>query len=1284
MKRLLVAAMFLVGGAALASDAVDRLADQARFLESRSQLEQAVSAWQRVLRARPEHPEALSRLSVISARRSQSARSERYLEDLVDAVGVDDPLVGKTRGEIRVLRELDGVALSSARQAASAGNRAEALELYERAFGGGKPLTAPLALEYYQLMTGVESRKAEALAGLESLAASSAKAEYAYAHARQLTYQPRTRREGIDRLLELAESGFRKDAIGQEIRTALGWLGIKAFDAARIGRYEALYGDDAALSGALAEARAAPEVPELSAVDVAIRDGFEALDGGNLEQAERHFRDALGRDGSAADAEAGLALVALRRERFTDADRRFERAFSQRSSLRRKYADAASTARYWATIEGARNLDSAGELAQAEARYRAAFSSPPPGGIDAGVRSALIDVLLRRQKLEAAEVQLEQALRAYPDDIALESRYIGLLLETGRDEAAAQRLRSLEASNSASLKPLRARIAKTRARLALREGRLDDAEEALRQALVADSQDPWTRLELARTYKAQGKEAKAQSLFDSLVSAAADSSEGWLARAYALGEAERWHDTLMSLEKIPPGDRDAGARALQRRAWIEYQIMRVENMARRGDLRSAQRLMVQVNGVAGSDTAFAAALARGWAMLGDPARAVAVLRAALNAEDGISDDGARIQYAGLLLELDQDAEFEAVALDLIRRGGLTAEETASLESLVVGYRIKLADRARESGALDQAFEELRDVLARYPEKAAVNFALARLLVSSGETGRAIQLITRVLAERSTPTDTDLQRSLDVALMARHEPTVERLLARMQARDSMRLNVLIGRARLAEQRGQTAKARDLYRQARTAETASRPPRAVPNLTRIEAGAAAAAGAELTGAAPARAQTLIGPLLPRATERRAPGRSAGQPESSGAALASALSAEEPSPAGEEVIDAEVAGWWAGGIHSRSRDGESGLSRLLEVRAPFEWVSTETPIGRFGIGVQPVSLTSGRIDGEANLNRFATTVVFGPAGSGTDVSASGVGFSAAYRNGDVHLDLGTTPLGFEVTNLVGGLLWTPSGEHGRLSVDLSRRAVTDSVLSYSGIQDPREGGLVWGGVVEAGGRLDFAYDLSSYGAYVNGGYHTITGKNVPDNKRFGLGGGLFFRVRDRADQEVTVGLNVTTISYDKNLRFFSFGHGGYFSPQFFGALTVPFRIVGRYRGVTYRFDAALGLQSFREDGAALYPERPALQAAAQSELAQRPDDPNLLGGYPDKDESGVAYRIGVSGRYRVTPRFDLIGMLSADNAEDFAEYRVGVTVRWYLSPQVTDPLTLELPNQHGVPMR
>ena len=75
MKRLLVAAMFLVGGAALASDAVDRLADQARFLESRSQLEQAVSAWQRVLRARPEHPEALSRLSVISARRSQSART---------------------------------------------------------------------------------------------------------------------------------------------------------------------------------------------------------------------------------------------------------------------------------------------------------------------------------------------------------------------------------------------------------------------------------------------------------------------------------------------------------------------------------------------------------------------------------------------------------------------------------------------------------------------------------------------------------------------------------------------------------------------------------------------------------------------------------------------------------------------------------------------------------------------------------------------------------------------------------------------------------------------------------------------------------------------------------------------------------------------------------------------------------------------------------------------------------------------------------------------------------
>src|SRR5690606_22784000 len=87
-----------------------------------------------------------------------------------------------------------------------------------------------------------------------------------------------------------------------------------------------------------------------------------------------------------------------------------------------------------------------------------------------------------------------------------------------------------------------------------------------------------------------------------------------------------------------------------------------------------------------------------------------------------------------------------------------------------------------------------------------------------------------------------------------------------------------------------------------------------------------------------------------------------------------------------------------------------------------------------------------------------------------ATGLGVAVAYKGENVEADIGTTPLGFQQATVVGGLRL--KGKHSdsgmNYGVNLSRRAVTDSILSFAGTRDARTGQR-WGGVTASGARLD-----------------------------------------------------------------------------------------------------------------------------------------------------------------------------------------------------------------------
>ena len=74
--------------------------------------------------------------------------------------------------------------------------------------------------------------------------------------------------------------------------------------------------------------------------------------------------------------------------------------------------------------------------------------------------------------------------------------------------------------------------------------------------------------------------------------------------------------------------------------------------------------------------------------------------------------------------------------------------------------------------------------------------------------------------------------------------------------------------------------------------------------------------------------------------------------------------------------------------------------------------------------------------------------------------------------------------------------------------------------------------------------------------------------------------------ADQTLTVGVNTTLMRYDRNLSYFTYGQGGYFSPQQYVILNLPVEWTGRNGQFTYDLKGSIGAQHYRQDPSNYFP--------------------------------------------------------------------------------------------------
>ena len=266
----------------------------------------------------------------------------------------------------------------------------------------------------------------------------------------------------------------------------------------------------------------------------------------------------------------------------------------------------------------------------------------------------------------------------------------------------------------------------------------------------------------------------------------------------------------------------------------------------------------------------------------------------------------------------------------------------------------------------------------------------------------------------------------------------------------------------------------------------------------------------------------------------------------------------------------------------------------------------------------------------------------------------------------DIGVSPLGFLYSTPVGGVSIdraVSEDSNVRYGASLSRRSVNDSLVSFAGAKDARSG-LKWGGVTANGGRVQLGYDNGDYGAYGYAGLYKLLGNNVKDNTRAEGGAGIYWYLLRDEERQLTAGLGATALKYDNNQDNFTYGSGGYFSPQNYFSIGVPVSWSQRADRWSYTLRGSVGLQHIEQDSAKYFANDGAMQASLeQASAAYAAAGSSLQTKSSGQNKNGIGYNLGAAAEYRLGSNMILGGGFGMDNAQDYKQWTGGLYLRYTL---------------------
>jgi cellulose synthase operon protein C len=363
--------------------------------------------------------------------------------------------------------------------------------------------------------------------------------------------------------------------------------------------------------------------------------------------------------------------------------------------------------------------------------------------------------------------------------------------------------------------------------------------------------------------------------------------------------------------------------------------------------------------------------------------------------------------------------------------------------------------------------------------------------------------------------------------------------------------------------------------------------------------------------------------------------------------------------EVIEAASSNWMGGTSTLDYRSGQPGYDRLAIYSGQVEGSNMLGPGIRTTFIVKPVLLDAGQPTGTETIQQGTLPLTSTPAVQ----SAAGTAGEFQLQTANFGARIGTTPRGFLVQNYTGGLSIHPASAH--FTLDFSRDPILDTQLSFAGLRDegsvtPTYIGNTWGGVIANSGEIQIHSGDAVSGWYLQGGGQYLTGLHVANNQRIDGDGGTYWTVWHSPDYgSLVAGMNFFGMHYERNLRYFTYGQGGYFSPGAYMLAAVPLTFNGHYGPkFHYRVAGSLGMQAFQEDSAPYFPLDPAYQAAQGNPM------------YPGRTSVGGNYNLETEGSYSIADHWYVGVYTDFNNSRDYASDKVGFFVRFLSRSQPTNP--------------
>ncbi|MBU2979248.1 BCSC C-terminal domain-containing protein [Alteromonas sp. C1M14] len=365
---------------------------------------------------------------------------------------------------------------------------------------------------------------------------------------------------------------------------------------------------------------------------------------------------------------------------------------------------------------------------------------------------------------------------------------------------------------------------------------------------------------------------------------------------------------------------------------------------------------------------------------------------------------------------------------------------------------------------------------------------------------------------------------------------------------------------------------------------------------------------------------------------------------------------------------------GLTTRSRSGEEGLGNF-DVLTQSLGISDVYQNWQWRLGVDVVQFYAGEVQQNAWFADGQLSAPFNGITGFEDQRIRGeLVYQAKGMNFYANLNYGMLdqPVNAKLTGQVSATWFLP---RVTLATSVFRKEKQDSMLSQTGTYDANHESP-WGYVIEDGIRLLAAYgittNLSLAGTLQ---LSQLSGELVKDNEAISLRTDLSYNIASVVSSKLDywrLGPYTSYTEYRHNLSGFTYGNGGYFSPDYLISTGIYTELLtAETRHWQIKLKGTLGVSHLAEQDDPRFPLY----------TDETPDNDNASLGY--NRSTGVSGNLMVEGQYRLTDNWIVAGYMGKAFAVEYQAFEAGLQIRWRGGKGkgvLSDELLLSSPRHSG----